>query len=158
MELPLTAARTETFWRNVKQGDRKDCWPYLRPSRTQGGYGAGFYGNIFTTAHRIAYCLANGPFPKALHVVHRCDNRLCCNPLHLFLGTPGANQHDMIAKGRARFPGPPKGEKNGNAKLADADIEGIKGLHAAGWSQRRIAANFGVSKSQIGNIIRGESR
>ena len=155
--LPITAIRSAAFWNKIEVRGARDCWPYKPPSRTQGGYGASFYGPIHTTAHRITYVLSNGPFPKRLDVIHRCDNRICCNPRHLFLGTAIANTHDMIAKGRQRLRTAPIGESNPNAKLTDEQIAEIKYLYET-LSQRELAKRFNVSKSQIGNIVRGESR
>ncbi len=60
-----------------------------------------------TTAHRVAYTLAFGPIQPRMVVCHRCDNGLCCNPAHLFLGTAGDNSRDMMAKGRGRGQFPP---------------------------------------------------
>jgi hypothetical protein len=155
--LPITETWSTAFWNKVEVRGSRECWPYKSPSRTQGGYGASFYGPIRTTAHRIAYVLSNGPFPKRLNVVHRCDNRICCNPRHLFLGTALANTDDMIAKKRQKFPGGPKGERNGNAKLTDEEIAMVR-FEGKATPQRELARRYGVSKSQIGNILRGESR
>jgi HNH endonuclease len=62
--------------------------------------GSGGVARSFFSAHRVAWELANGPIPGRLFVLRRCDNRLCVNPEHLFLGTQSDNMRDMAAKGR----------------------------------------------------------
>ena len=69
------------------------------------GYGtiaADSTGRLIST-HRAAGILTYGPIPDGLHVLHTCDNPPCCNPAHLFLGTPQMNTDDMISKGRASW-------------------------------------------------------
>ena len=49
-------------------------------------------------AHRFAWRVRNGPVPKGALLCHRCDERRCVNPDHLFLGTWQANMDDLKAK------------------------------------------------------------
>ncbi len=98
----------ERLWARVDkvpgQGPNGDCWQwkgYVHPT----GYGQigrdQVRGNTIQT-HRAAYLVTRGEIPEGLWVLHTCDNRLCCNPDHLWVGTPKENTQDMIAKGRRR--------------------------------------------------------
>src|SRR4051794_32506507 len=95
------------FWSKVsKRGHPKGCWEWTAGVFKSGGYGQ-FNMRVAGKrqpyrAHRISYELAHGPIPSDLCVLHECDNRVCVNPAHLFLGTRGDNCDDMHAKGRAR--------------------------------------------------------
>ena len=104
-------------------------------------------------AHRVAYELFVGPIPDGLFVLHRCDNRACVNPTHLFLGTNNDNMADMISKGRQRHPGQP-GELHGQAKLTIKKVLEIRRRCSSGESYPNVAKFFGVSVSQIHRIAR----
>ena len=64
------------------------------------GYGCLRIPHKTLYAHRVSWETSIGPIPEGLHVLHRCDNRLCVNPKHLFLGTHQDNMNDMSRKGR----------------------------------------------------------
>lgn len=103
-------------------------------------------------AHRVAFEAVNGPIPNGLDVLHSCDNRLCCNPSHLSLGTAKDNSDDKVAKGREA-----RGVTHGNAKLDPDRVAMIRAAHAAGLTGRRIAEEFRVSEATVSNVVRGKS-
>lgn len=83
-----------------------DCWEWCG---TIGSHGYGVIGkggkdSKILTTHRLAFEICNGGIPLGLYVLHRCDNRRCVNPHHLFLGTHLDNVRDMLAKGRGAKP------------------------------------------------------
>jgi hypothetical protein len=109
--------------------------------------------------HRFVFELCFGPIPKGMNVCHVCDNPRCVNPDHLFVGTQSDNLKDCVAKGRWKSPMPVhknRGMHNGNAKLTEQDIPKIKLERSEGKLLREIANDFGVSRTVIGDIMRGK--
>lgn len=91
----------ERFWAHLP--DRGDgCWEWTGGTLATGGYGKLSVNGAERRAHRFSYELLVGPIPDGLCVLHRCDNRPCCNPSHLFLGTRRDNNYDMATKKRGR--------------------------------------------------------
>lgn len=110
-------------------------------------------------AHRFAFTLAAGPIPGGLVVRHTCDNPPCCNPTHLVLGTQGDNIGDMRKRGRASGGATPRpGETHPNSKITDLQAEQIKARRVAGEAVTALAAEFGLSKSQVSRITTGKRR
>jgi hypothetical protein len=77
------------------------CWLWLG-AVIPDGYGSTKVDNKAILAHRRSWVIHRGPIPPDAHVLHRCDNRLCVNPDHLFLGDNLINVADKMAKGRWR--------------------------------------------------------
>jgi hypothetical protein len=91
----------ERFERFVVRAD--GCWGWSG-AINQGGYPTihvqGARGHRVAKAHRVSWTLFRGDIPDGLHVLHSCDNRVCTNPDHLWLGTNADNVADREAKGR----------------------------------------------------------
>lgn len=95
------------FWSHVKKLDGDGCWEWTS-TLFNDGYASFKMQGKQRRSCRVAWELANGPIPDGLFTCHRCDNKLCVRPDHLFLGTALDNTRDMIAKGRNS-----RGEKHG---------------------------------------------
>lgn len=117
----------------------------------KGGYGSMRMRNKPCLAHRASWVVNKGEIPDGLCVLHKCDNRKCINPDHLFIGTQADNNADCISKGRARR-SDRKGEKHPMATLKASDVFEIRRLCEYGMMQKKVAKMFGVSKMTISDI------
>lgn len=124
-------------------------------ARKGNGYGAialgGRDGGV-GYVHRVAYELSVGPIPEGMEVCHRCDNRVCVRPGHLFLGDHAANARDMSEKGRSTL-----GERHGMVALTENQVIEMRRLWESGSvSQLELAAQFNTTKVNVSQIVRGD--
>jgi len=144
-KLPPASVR---FWKFVNKTET--CWLWTGGT-FESGYGAFQVNGKTVRAHRFSWELEHGPIPEGQDVLHTCDVPLCVRPHHHFLGTSIENVADRVAKGRSA-----RGERVSTSKLREDQIAEIRQRLRDGETQRALGRAFGVSKSQIGNIGRGE--
>lgn len=146
----------QRLWKYIDKRSDAECWPWIGKSGVAG------YGKVSTggragkevLAHRAVWELANGPIPERtdLHhgfvVLHTCDNRACCNPAHLRLGTQGENVADMDAKGRRKTV-VKKGVEHHNARYSEDLIRAIK---RDSGTPSEVANRHGVPVHVVKNI------
>jgi len=162
-------SRFERYWTfrrfltYIEVGKPDDCWEWRGCIVSNHGEKRGKFnwpdgeGGFYSCAASIAaYRLFVGKIPKRhgtdkLCVCHSCDNTLCVNPAHLWLGTHLQNMKDKVAKGRQNSH---EGERNPNAKLTLEDSEEIRQLWATGkYKQSQIAKMFEVTPNLVSQIV-----
>lgn len=111
------------------------------------GYGRATIARKTDYAHRHAYRIVFGEVPEGLDVCHKCDNRKCINPNHLFAGTRKDNMQDAVSKGRQA-----KGDMLPQSKLTDADKGAIVELAKRGIPYAEIAKQFSICRQHVGQI------
>jgi hypothetical protein len=139
------------------------CWVW-QDACHRDGYGVFWDGRSSRQAHRVSYEAFVEKPPRHLFVCHKCDNRRCVNPDHMFLGTARDNSHDAMMKGRlakgsrhgmygrADLCANAKGENNNMAKLSEQQVKEILG---SSDSIVNLAARFGVKYQAVYKIKRG---
>lgn len=131
-------------------GDACLDWPFYIDRH---GYGKVRFEGTPMAASRAVCILAHGaPQEEGLEAAHKCGNRACVNPAHIYWATPLKNASDRISHGTH-----PKGSANGNAKLSEADVAEAKRRKARGESQAAIARHFGVTRQAIHGIFSGRN-
>lgn len=159
-----TAKYIDRFWSKVDTSGGEDaCWEWQAHTYWD-GYGAVWMG-VQMRAHRVAYELVNGDIPPGMLVCHKCDNRKCVNPKHLFVGTHSDNLNDAFQKHRranssellTKLRRIRKGEGNPQAKLTWEKVIKIRQERASGSLLTEIANRYGVSISSICGITNGRS-
>jgi hypothetical protein len=148
-----------SFWARVNKTDL--CWEWTGACNSSGYGTVSWDGNVYT-AHRIAAWISGmvshpsapqDPLEKG-YVLHKCDNRKCCNPDHFFVGNYSDNQIDAYAKKRRAQP---KGQYHSNSKLTNAQAAEIRARLRAGELQIPLSKEYGVSQRVISLIKRGET-
>ncbi len=159
----IDPASQRRFWSKVTKTD--SCWNWAAAVRK--GYGAfKFEGKVYD-AHRFAYLIVYGDIDEGLVICHKCDNTLCVNTDHMFLGTVGDNNRDMLAKGR-NWKGPnwdPNREdklqkhstKGTTAKLTQSEADTIRQLVKMGYPIRDLCRRFSVARRTIQDIVSGRT-
>lgn len=129
------------------------CWNWIG-DKYDSGYGRlALEKGKQVRAHRFLYEQVHGKIPDGMCALHRCDNRACVNPEHIFIGTKKDNMQDCLTKKRHKYIAH-HGEDNGNSKLSKADIIKIRELWAKGGIyQSKLAKEFGVSQTVISKVV-----
>lgn len=142
----------DRFWQKVDQSGGPDaCWPWLAACQTD-GYGAIKYHGKQRAAHCVAFYLTYGTFPVYLGC-HTCDNPPCCNPAHIFDGTPKDNTQDMVRKNRHLL-----GSRSPNTTLTEDTVRQIKQallLERYHGKHVRVAKRFGITRNNVRAIDKG---
>lgn len=128
------------------------CWLWTGYVNRRFGYGVAWNGIKDVSAHRLSWTLHRGEIPCGIHVLHKCDNRGCVNPDHLFLGTNKDNVLDRVAKGRG-VRNQARGERHGRATVREDDVLKIRELAASGVLKSVLARKFGLNASTVGDIV-----
>lgn len=148
----------ERFWAKVdKSGGPDACWPWTG-CRNRQGYGATTLGGKRTGAHRVALALVTGPIPEGRFACHKCDNPPCCNPAHLYAGTPLDNARDSSRRGR----------RLRNIEIPECGrwaTEGAKALRAflvandvlVQWFALAVGANPDLGRRWVGGSVRPDA-
>jgi HNH endonuclease len=152
----ISGARIPRFWSKVNVSGSKSrrlpgsCWLWKGSKRD--GYGLFQADHGQTNAHRVAWAFMNGPIPKGMLVLHKCDRPACCNPDHLFLGTIQDNMRDRNRKSRHAY-----GERHSRAILTDRLVREIRKKYSRKLRRgeaRILAAKYGISIPALSHVRR----
>lgn len=131
---------------------KEGCWNWKGVILST-GYGVLEYKGKQLGTHRASWILHNGEIPEKFFICHACDNPICSNPNHLFIGKPKDNSQDMLKKNRSNR----CRQNSKNSKLNINQAKQIKELLKNKISQFKIAKIFNVSRGTIQDIHRGKS-
>lgn len=153
----LEATFAARFWAKVNVLGKQECWEW-QGTISNNGYGQMHRKRKQLYPHRVAWELTHGGIPKGVFVCHHCDNKPCCNPSHLFLGTSAENTRDamkkgLLPRGSKNWMFGKSGEKHPNAKLTDSKVAEIRNRCANGEPQLTVAKCYGITQTNVWRIV-----
>ncbi len=132
--------------RKVNCAPKESCWNWTGLRNIYGYAVIKRNGKSNCLVHRIMYELFVGNIPDKMMVLHKCDNRRCVNPSHLFLGTQGDNMRDAALKNRMVH------------KLSFRQVLEIRRLYIEGFTQEEISKMFSINQSNVSRIVSKKRR
>jgi hypothetical protein len=143
----ISRERADFFWSRIDQKrSKKQCWEWTGQI-SKGGYGTSKFGKREYLCHRIAYFLHYKVWPGALLVRHTCDNRKCCNPYHLELGSHKDNGQDKSKRKRCN----PR-----SSKTTKEEVLGMISMKEQGYSCRAIGEKYSMPGHYISSVLAGK--
>lgn len=141
----------ERFWLKVdKTAGPNACWPWIGTA-TVNRYGSFYFQGKNWYCHHLAFWFANRKRAKKWHL-HSCDNPPCCNPKHIYDGTPQDNVKDRDMRKRGAVH-----RGNSGRRLTGPQVTEIRHLLAQGIAQHKIAELVGFTPAAINNISTGKT-
>lgn len=149
-DLPLPTIKERFFAKVNENGPVPPHDPTLGSCHVWTGDHTSFGYGLFCRigAHRVSLWLATGEQPEGSHALHRCDNPPCVRASHLYWGTHQQNMEDRAARRRSHRV----------LKVPDAEIAAIRERFSGGEDLDDLAAEFGISPTQVSRIVHGRTR
>lgn len=141
----------ERFWAKVSRRGPDECWEWTAGLNSS-GYAWFWLDGKNIGGHVFAYQSMYGDVPDGLEVCHRCHNRCCVNPVHLYAGTHQDNMRDMVEAQRQV-----RGSRQHKTHLSEDDVRLIRHLCESGMTQQATGELFGVSQGAVSNIVLRQS-
>ncbi len=155
---PLTKAMLKNsdiirFNERFVVGFENACWPWnsLVNINGRGIFSVWREGRQFTySAPKVSFVIYKSDDPMGLFACHTCDNPICINPNHIFLGSVGENSADMVRKKRHKF-----GETSPLSKIKEQDVRDARRWYSVGYGTTEIGAHLGLTRGYLQRLIQG---
>lgn len=125
-----------------------DCWVWKGHIHKNNGYGGFKFEGKCQGAHRVSWIIHNGAIPDRMFILHKCDNKICVNPNHLFIGTQKDNIEDKCKKGRHKY--------GVTTKLNKDQVMIIRKKFEQGTSAITLSKEFKINRRTVYKIINME--